>query len=289
MQVSKLFQFDDENQQGRTPLCIACEEMLADAVDQTLSPADQAWFDRHIATCADCGAMVADAQRGAAWLEMLRTPRPEPSALLMERILAQTSAHANIQIGESATEFSPVVIGQPAILPVAAPIAPRSNLLAFRPRLPSFAWSTQAFQPRLAMTAAMAFFSIALTLNLTGVRLDQLHANSLSPTSLKRTFYEANADAVRYYDNLRVVRVMESRVDNVRDANAEPVSEENTNPPAAKPAPEAQPEQKSTPKPAPKLGNGPTSQAQPLDRPKFVLASNQARYQHAKKTEGGLA
>jgi hypothetical protein len=66
------------------------------------------------------------------------------------------------------------------------------------------------------MTAAMAFFSIALTLNLMGVRLDQLHAANLKPSNLKRSYYEANASAVRYYDNLRVVRVVEARVDDLR-------------------------------------------------------------------------
>jgi hypothetical protein len=67
-------------------------------------------------------------------------------------------------------------------------------------------------QPRLAMTAAMAFFSIALTLNLTGVRLSSLRASDLKPSSLKRTAYETKARVVRYSDNLRVVYELESRV-----------------------------------------------------------------------------
>jgi hypothetical protein len=67
-------------------------------------------------------------------------------------------------------------------------------------------------QPRLAMTAAMAFFSIALTMNLTGVRLSQLHASDLKPSSILRSCYEAKAKVVRYSDNLRVVYELESRV-----------------------------------------------------------------------------
>ena len=67
-------------------------------------------------------------------------------------------------------------------------------------------------QPRLAMTAAMAFFSIALTLNLTGVRVSELRLSDLKPSSLKRSMYEANAHVVRYYTNLRVVYELESRV-----------------------------------------------------------------------------
>jgi hypothetical protein len=67
-------------------------------------------------------------------------------------------------------------------------------------------------QPRLAMTAAMAFFSIALTMNLTGVRLSQLRASDLKPSSILRSCYEAKAKVVRYSDNLRVVYELESRV-----------------------------------------------------------------------------
>src|SRR4051794_32267399 len=68
--------------------------MLADALDGTLSPADQALFDSHMATCGPCGQLLADARRGAAWLEMLRAPQPEPPAMLVERILEQTSGLA---------------------------------------------------------------------------------------------------------------------------------------------------------------------------------------------------
>src|ERR1019366_8621206 len=131
--MANIFKFD-ENQPHRSPLCTACEEMLADALDKTLSPADQAWFDKHITSCVDCSDMFADAQRGAAWLELLKAPRPEPSAALMERILAQTSGL------EHDTLLNPVVIGQP--IPDTAPAMPHSNLLPFRPRMPRFgAWA----------------------------------------------------------------------------------------------------------------------------------------------------
>ncbi len=74
-------------------------------------------------------------------------------------------------------------------------------------------------QPRLAMTAAMAFFSIALTLNLTGVRLSALKASDLRPAAIQRSFYQANAHVVRYYENLRVVYELESRVRDLQRAN----------------------------------------------------------------------
>ncbi len=194
-----------------TPPCQACEALLPDALDQVLSPADQAWFDAHLAACNACSSMMADAQRGAAWLELLKTPRPEPSPALFNRILAQTSGPHRVT--HLVTTAGPQRL-VPAAWPVVAPL-PAANVLPFRPRL--FSPVARILETRLAMTAAMAFFSIALTLNLTGVRLNQLHASDLQPSHLSNTWFQATAQAHRSYDNLRVVRVLASRVDSVRD------------------------------------------------------------------------
>ena len=102
--MAKTFEFDEfeSGRKTRPPHCLACEEMLADALDESLEESAQAWFEGHVRTCADCSEMLADAQRGAAWLEMLKTPRPEPSARLLERILAGTSGVANrLEAGET--------------------------------------------------------------------------------------------------------------------------------------------------------------------------------------------
>ena len=208
--------------------CARCEAMLADALDGTLSAADQAAFDLHMIGCESCSDMLADAQRGAAWMEMLKSPRPEPSAALLERILAQTS-------GQTAAEAKPhIVLGptdyirqpQPNTLlgrptssaPVAYPAAAFGpvKVLPFRTRVAS-AFNLRSIghtllQPRLAMTAAMAFFSIALTLNLTGVRLSDFRVSDLKPSNIMRSAYQAKARVVRYSDNLRVVYELESRV-----------------------------------------------------------------------------
>ncbi len=286
--MANIFKFD-ENQHNRSPLCTACEEMLTDALDHTLSPADQTWFDKHVTSCVDCSDMLADAQRGAAWLELLKAPRPEPSAALMERILAQTSGL------EQKNSLSPIFIGQP--VPDSAPAMPHTNLLPFRPRMPKFAaWANAYSQPRLMMTAAMAFFSIALTLNLTGVRLDQLRASNLKPTSVRKTYYEASADAVRYYDNLKVVQVMESRVDKLRTSDSDAPRDQNRTPaPVAKP--DQTPDQQPAPKPAQekKDPNGPVSQRKmPVARPRFIttdekISSTQTAILKKFTQEGGLA
>ena len=97
----KILQFGDKtagNRAGDSGHCAECEAMLADALDGTLSPADQALFDSHLSECGPCGQLLADARRGAAFLEMLRHPAPEPPATLLERILAQTSGNATQMI-----------------------------------------------------------------------------------------------------------------------------------------------------------------------------------------------
>jgi len=204
--------------------------MLADAIDGTLSPADQAIFDRHMAACVTCSDMLADAQRGAAWLEMLKSPRPEPPASLLERILAET-CHSS---GAVTAKQRSVHVWQPATIlgyhleasafPSKA-AHPSATVLPFRSRMASQfnlrSMKRTLLQPRLAMTAAMAFFSIALTMNLTGTRISDLQFSNLRPSSLKRNFYEANAHVLRYYDNLKVVYELESRVRDLQHSSTD--------------------------------------------------------------------
>jgi hypothetical protein len=84
-----------------------------------------------------------------------------------------------------------------------------------------------------------------------------LRASDLRPSSIKRSFYEANAHVVRYYDNLRVVYELESRVHDLQQSND---SDSNTTP--------AQPSD-STSKPAQKpSGNQPSAQPDQQDQQK---------------------
>jgi len=206
--------------------CARCEAMLADALDGTLSAAEQAAFDLHMIGCESCSTMLADAQRGAAWMEMLKSPQPEPSPALLERILAQTSglaaaeAKSHIVLGPTDYIRQPqpnTILGRPTLTPIAYPAAfGQAKVLPFRARVAS-AFNLRSIgqtllQPRLAMTAAMAFFSIALTLNLTGVRISDFRISDLKPSNIMRSAYQAKARVVRYSDNLRVVYELESRV-----------------------------------------------------------------------------
>jgi hypothetical protein len=227
MQVADFNQFGSTKPgiPGDPQHCAQCEAMLTDALDGTLSAADQATFDLHMVGCASCATMLADAKRGAAWMEMLKSTQPEPPASLVERIFAQTSNPPAPPIVLGPTDRLRVhpphvpntLLGRPIPVPAAAgqpAVYASTNVLPFRSRITYGLRSLghTMLQPRLAMTAAMAFFSIALTLNLTGVHLSNLRASDLKPSSIMRSCYEAKARVVRYSDNLRVVYELESRV-----------------------------------------------------------------------------
>ncbi len=220
--------------------CEACEAMCLDAVDGTLTASEQAAFDRHVAGCMDCAEQMSEARRGAAWMEVLKEHRPEPPAGMLQRILAHTSE------AEMSRVFPQVSVPTPAFKVVPA-IGFRERMLDKLAATFAFDGSQSHFQPRMAMTAAMAFFSIALTLNLGGVRLSDLR-----PGTIQRTMADARASAVRSFQSMKVVYQVESRVNELRNGDRDPGGPFGSNndaprqqAPAAKPAPEgAKPEQK---------------------------------------------
>jgi hypothetical protein len=107
--------------------------------------------------------------------------------------------------------------------------------------------------PRLMMTAAMAFFSIALTLNLAGIKLTQLRPADFQPSRLRanltRQYYSTNEQVMKYYENLRVVYEMESRVRELRrstEQETDPTQQNNAKPPVRDGSPSS-----TAPKPQP--------------------------------------
>jgi hypothetical protein len=195
---------------GRVLRCDEWENLIADALDGTLNPADAAAFERHHGECALCAQMLKEAQQGKAWMEYLAV-EPEVPADLLKKIVARTSGHS--AVGE-----------EPGVAPgVPQPVHAVPARSAWHRVLPVVRQvARQAFEPRLMMTAAMAFFSIALTLNLTGIKLTELRAADLRPARLRATltrqYYSTNEQVMKYYENLRLVYEMEARVRELRRA-----------------------------------------------------------------------
>jgi hypothetical protein len=181
-----------------SPACGQWETLLADALDGQLRPEDEPTFGSHMAGCPACTALFEEARKGREWLEFL-SPEPEVPEGLLDRILAHTGP-GRIE----GDELVPALAGN--VLPMPAPWQ----------RPGPWGFVRRFAEPRLIMTAAMAFFSIALTLNLTGVRITSIRLADLRPAALRsymqRQITVASTPIIRYYDHLRVVYEFESRV-----------------------------------------------------------------------------
>jgi hypothetical protein len=198
---------------GRVLRCDEWESLLADALDGSLSAADDAAFARHHRECALCAQMLKETEQGQSWMQYL-AEEPEVPAGLLNKILARTSGP------------------QPGVAAPALSLPPRPAW--HRVMLPAV---RQVLEPRLMMTAAMAFFSIALTLNLAGIKVTDLRAADLQPSRLRanitRSYYSTNEQVTKYYKNLRLVYEMESRVRELRrTTESEPAPQQTPKAPA---------------------------------------------------------
>lgn len=201
-----------------SPACGQWETLLPEAMDGQLEgelrAEDRAFFSAHLATCPYCTELYEEAKRGREWLDFLST-EPELPAGLLDKILAQTGPGIE---PHHATGFG--ILGPPLQPALAGGLAypqpwQKPGLMGFIRR---FA------EPRLMMTAAMAFFSILLTLNLTGVRLKDMKLSTLRPQSVRsymqRQIAVASTPIIRYYDHLRLVYEVQQRMRELR-RNAE--------------------------------------------------------------------
>jgi hypothetical protein len=173
--------------------CVEVEALLADAIDGTLHGATLAVFEAHRDSCPACRTMVEEASRGLHWLKGL--DEVEPPRHLVHNILAQT-------------------IGQvPEPRPVLAPKG-ESWLERLKGKLsPLFA---PVVTPRFAMSFGMAFFSITMLLSIAGFHVADLRHVDLSAKGITKAYYSTQTRVVRYYENIRLVYEIETRVRDLR-------------------------------------------------------------------------
>lgn len=222
--------------------CAEFEATMAAALDGLLDGETQERFAAHGEACAVCGPAYAEALAGMQWMRAL--PEVEPPANLVHNILVATT-------GLSAAEES----------------GPRESWVERwkqrlpRPLAPVFG---AVMEPRFAMSFGMAFFSVSLLLNLLGVQLTDIRAAELSPSALGnqvvRTYNETTATVVRYYENLRFVYEIETRVRDLREATApapeEPAQEQRQDDSTRAPAERQQNHSRSAGKPNLALNTG---------------------------------
>ena len=187
-------------------------------------------FLAHRQECAVCGPLFAEAQRGMMLLQSLE--EVEPPKNLMHNILAATSLAEASASSSSAREGRR--LGWPA-------------RFAYWAR-PAFAGMLHS---RFAASFAMAFFSVSLTLNLAGVKVVDIVKAVRHPIVFRRNvvlqYTQAEAKVVSYYENMRVVYEVESRVQKLRKAVAPQNDKNNDTKPEQqnqnRPAPDRRPEQ----------------------------------------------
>jgi hypothetical protein len=174
--------------------CSEFDALLADALDGDLGGTKRLRFDAHRTSCAACSAMFEETQAGLSWLKGL--PEVDPPAGFVERILIATSGVQAKAKAES----------------------PKSWMESLRERVPAVfrpVWTT-VMQPRFAMSFGMAFFSITLVLNVAGVKVSSLKQVNLRPSAIMRGYYETSGKLVKYYENIRFVYELETKVRELR-------------------------------------------------------------------------
>ena len=173
--------------------CVEFEALLADALDATLHGTTLAGFEEHQKSCPACAAMFQEAAAGKHWLMGLEDI--EPPKHLVHNILAQTIG----QIPEPRATQAPQ--GESWLERLKGKLSP-----VFAP----------VVTPRFAMSFGMAFFSITMLLSIAGFHVADLRHVDLSVKGISKTYYSTQARVVRYYENIRLVYEIETRVRDLR-------------------------------------------------------------------------
>ena len=176
--------------------CAEFEGLLNEAVEGSLSGSKLAQFQAHAQGCQVCVPFFAEVQAGRSWLKSL--DEVEPPANLVHNILIATSGQES-RLSSATRSWKDQFTGW--LRPVFAPV---------------FA---VARQPRFAMSFGMAFFSLSVSLNMAGVKMSDLRHVDLRPSAIRRTYYETSGRVVKYYENIRFVYEIESRVQRVETSD----------------------------------------------------------------------
>ncbi len=187
--------------------CVEFEALLAEALDATLPGATLAAFEEHQKSCPTCAAMYQEAAAGMHWMKGLEDI--EPPKHLVHNILAQTIG----TVAETSTK--PAAAGEGWLERLKGKLSP-----VFAP----------VVTPRFAMSFGMAFFSITMLANIAGFHFSDLKHLDLSAKGIEKTYYSTQARAVRYYENIRVVYEIESRVRDLRRSATPEKREEPSTP-----------------------------------------------------------
>jgi Putative zinc-finger len=190
-------------------VCAEFDALLSDALDRILTGAKLQNFQAHAASCAVCGPLLKDAEAGRSSLKLLE--EVEPPVNLVSNILVATTGLQTNRFG--------------AVVPSRLSWWEQFSATIMSPVLGAVR------QPRFVMSFGMAFFAASMCLSLAGVKLTDLRRADLRPSTIKRNYYETSGRVVKYYENMRFVYEMESRLREFKQvtAPAEPAQDQDQN------------------------------------------------------------
>ena len=190
--------------------CSEFEALLAEALDDSLSAGKRQAFDQHGSSCEVCGPLFAEAWEGMLMVQGLA--EVEPPKNLVHNILAVTSRKQ----AEAEAKGEVAKAGWMERL--------RRSM---RPRMAGLVHS------RFAMSFAMAFFSLSITLTLAGVRISDIKNIDMHPNALRKSFVlgftHVEAKVTSYYENLRLVYQVQAKVRELKKNTAPAPGTNNEN------------------------------------------------------------
>jgi anti-sigma-K factor RskA len=175
--------------------CAEFEVILSDYVDGTVSVEQRREVEAHADNCPGCRELLRDVLQAVAFLESAE--RPTPPAELITRLVYHAPK------GRVRSELE------------------RQGWL----RKLFSRWLQPALQPRMAMSMAMTILSFAMLGKCTGIRLQQITPADLNPVVLWNNLEDKSLRTwdrtVKYYENLRLVFEMETRLKEMREQRDE--------------------------------------------------------------------
>ena len=162
--------------------CADFEILYCDYVDGTLDAARRTELEAHQRECSACAAFARDVQEAVAFFE--RVPEVEPPPELLAKIAFHIPAESSLK----STGFRGWILG----------------------------WLQPLIQPRFAMGMAMTILSFSMLGRFAGIEVRQLKPSDLQPAKVWAAVddkaYRAWGRAVKYYENLRLVYEVQTRL-----------------------------------------------------------------------------
>ena len=165
--------------------CADFEILLADYVDGQVPGEQKSAFEAHLSSCAGCRELAEDCKAAVGFMERAALVEAPPE--LLTRILFEVSSG-----------------------PSHAVVKPSWIRRVLGRRLET------VLQPRFAMGMAMTVLSFAMLGRFSGIQVRQLKAADLDPvkvwTSVEDRVHRSWERAIKYYENLRLVYEIQSRL-----------------------------------------------------------------------------